>query len=52
MPTESPGLPFQYKWSYANDIVFVGDGYTIVDFVDGGKFDQDMNEGIGSIFSR
>lgn len=35
----------------ANEIVFVGDGYTIADFVDGGKFDQDMNEGIDAFFS-
>ena len=35
----------------ANEIVFVGDGYTIADFVDGGKFDQDMNEGIEAFFS-
>jgi hypothetical protein len=37
--------------TYPNELVFTGDGYVIGDFVDGGKFDQDMNEGIEAFFS-
>lgn len=37
--------------AYPNELVFTGDGYVISDFVDGGKFDQDMNEGIEAFFS-
>ena len=34
-----------------NEIIFTGDGYTVEDFIDGGKFDIDMNAGIAALFS-
>lgn len=34
-----------------NEIIFMGDGYTATDFINGGKFDQDMDEGIEAFFS-
>ena len=34
-----------------NEIIFTGDGYTVEDFIDGGKFDIDMNAGIAAFFS-
>ncbi|OJV19068.1 MAG: hypothetical protein BGO30_07030 [Bacteroidetes bacterium 41-46] len=37
--------------TYPNEIIFIGDGYIIPDFVDGGKFDQDMDEGIEAFFA-
>ena len=33
------------------EIIFVGDGYTPDDFVKGGKFDADVNEGVKALFS-
>ena len=34
-----------------NEIIFLGDGYTVEDYVDGGKFDQDMTTGINAFFN-
>ncbi|EKE04569.1 MAG: hypothetical protein ACD_20C00049G0006, partial [uncultured bacterium] len=34
-----------------NEIIFLGDGYTVEDYVDGGKFDQDMTTGIDAFFN-
>lgn len=34
-----------------NEIIFTGDGYTVEDFIDGGKFDIDMNAGIAAFFN-
>jgi len=34
-----------------NEIIFLGDGYTVEDYVDGGKFDQDMTAGINAFFN-
>ncbi|MFA5713256.1 MAG: M64 family metallopeptidase [Bacteroidales bacterium] len=35
----------------SSDIIFVGDGYTGEDFIYGGKFDNDMDEGIEAFFA-
>lgn len=34
-----------------SEILFLGDGYTAEDYVEGGKFDQEVEEGIDYIFS-
>jgi len=34
-----------------NEIIFIGDGYTVEDYINGGKFDQDMNAGINAFFN-
>jgi len=34
-----------------NEIIFLGDGYIVEDYVDGGKFDQDMTAGINAFFN-
>lgn len=34
-----------------NEIIFLGDGYTVADYVDGGKFDTDVQTGINAFFN-
>jgi len=34
-----------------NEIIFLGDGYTVEDYVDGGKFDKDITAGINAFFN-
>ena len=34
-----------------NEIIFMGDGYTVADYVDGGKFDTDVQNGINAFFN-
>jgi len=34
-----------------NEIIFLGDGYTVADYVDGGKFDTDVQNGINAFFN-
>ena len=34
-----------------NEIIFLGDGYTVEDYVDGGKFDQDVTTGVNAFFN-
>lgn len=39
------------KGTYPNEIVFTGDGYAVENFLDGAKFEKDMNDGIEAFFS-
>jgi hypothetical protein len=34
-----------------NEIIFLGDGYSVADYVDGGKFDADVQAGIDAFFN-
>ena len=37
--------------TYPSEILFIGDGYIPEDYVEGGKFDMDIDEGIESFFT-
>ncbi|PKP41858.1 MAG: hypothetical protein CVT93_06475 [Bacteroidetes bacterium HGW-Bacteroidetes-10] len=39
------------KGTYPNEIIFLGDGYTVADYVDGGKFDTDVQAGMDAFFN-
>lgn len=48
----------EYKVALSNtagispsEILFIGDGYTAEDYIEGGKFDQEVEEGINYLFS-